>query len=181
MIPMITVLTIAEIEAGCSSISSKCYNNTPGRTARYVLISTLPCKTDRTRGSQSPIQLLLPPGLCSVVCPILTTPVSTLELSPTRFVNSLENGSLEIMTGTTGLSIASINGLGGAKCVDVAVTKDPYPSTLGTGPIFGVSAGGRNTGRNDSVYHSYHTWRWSVRRHMETRSSELLGKYNGSY
>ena len=83
--------------------------------------------------------------------------------------------------GTAGLSIASISGLGGAKCVDVAVTKDPYPSTLGTGPIFGVSAGGRNTGRNDSVYHSYHTWRWSVRRHMETRSSELLGKYSGSY
>jgi hypothetical protein len=85
------------------------------------------------------------------------------------------------MTGTAGLSIASISGLGGAKCVDVAVTKDPCPSTLGTGPTFGASAAGRNTGRNDSVYHSYHTWRWSVRRHMETRSSELLGKYSGSY
>ncbi len=128
--------------------------------------------------SQSPIQLLLPPGLCSIVCPILTTPVSILETSPTRFITSFINKS----PGTRkGLSIASTNGLGGTIGVVVAVTKDPCPSTLGKGPTFGVSVGGRSTGRNDSAYHSYHTWRSSVRRQMETRSSELLGKYNGSY
>jgi hypothetical protein len=179
MIPMITVLTITRLKRVQFHLRATSIHRSNGIIR---LISTPPYKRDsRIRGSQSPIQLLLPPGLCSVVCPILTTRDSTLEPSPTRFVTSLENGSLETTTGTAGLSIASISGLGGAKCADFAVTKDPYPSTLGTGPIFGVSAGGRSTGRNDSVYHSYHTWRWLVRRHMETRSSELLGKYNGSF
>ena len=122
-------------------------------------------KEDNIHGSQSPIQLLRPPGLCSDVCPILTTPVSTLEPSPTRFATSLESWS---PVTRKGLSIASISGLGGTNGVDVAVTKEPCPSTLGKGPTFGVSAGGRSTGRNDSAYHSYHTCRWSVRRHKET-------------
>jgi hypothetical protein len=144
-----------------NDIATKLNHNTTD-TDRYY------CKLDKTLldtlGSQSPIQLLLPPGLCSDVCPILTTPVSTLELSPTRF-NSLDIWSLET---TKGLSIASTSGLGGTNGVDVAVTKEPCPSTLGRGPTFGDSTGGRSTGRNDSAYHSYHTCRWSVRRHKET-------------
>jgi hypothetical protein len=42
----------------------------------------------------------------------------------------------------------------------------------------GKTLGGR--ARNASAYHSYHTCRLFVRRHMLTRSSLLLGRYNGS-
>jgi hypothetical protein len=53
--------------------------------------------------------------------------------------------------------------------IDTAVKRD-RPSTLGRGPTFvGISAGDRSTGRNGTAYHSYHTWRWSVRYHMEAK------------
>jgi hypothetical protein len=38
----------------------------------------------------------------------------------------------------------------------------------------GAAAGGMN--RNDSAYHSYQTFRLSVIRHMDTWSSEFLGR-----
>jgi hypothetical protein len=124
-------------------------------TTRHL--TSIPCtKVTKIRNFQSPIQLLLPPGLCSVVCPILTTPVSVFGISPTRLGASLDDWSPETRKG---LSIASINGLGGTNGVDVAVMKEPCPSTQGMGPAFGVSAAGRSTGRNDSAYHSYHTCR----------------------
>ena len=93
MVRMITVSAIAEIEAGAvifhQSANLQQYTRSNGTIHLISVFSVR--KKNRIRGSQSPIQLLLPPGLCSVVCPILTTPVSTLEPSPTRIVTSLEN------------------------------------------------------------------------------------------
>lgn len=56
------------------------------------------------------------------------------------------------------------------------------PRVTGSGIAVCVCCGpGATTDRKDSACHSYHTCRSLVRRQMETCSSELLGRYSGSY
>jgi hypothetical protein len=78
-----------------------------------------------------PTQLLTPPGLCRLVCPILI-----LDDSPAS---------------------------GG-------------PSVRGEF----VGEANNAVGRKASAHHSYQTFRLSVSRHIDTSSSELLGKNTGS-
>lgn len=116
-----------------------------------------------------PIQLLRPPGLCSAVCPILTTPQGDLiSILPGRVS---ERGSA---TGKLNMSSASTIGLGTATSVDVLEEDGPSE----TAPSVACSTGNNAfaTGRYDSAYHSYHTCRSFVRRHIDTCNSELLGR-----
>jgi len=123
---------------------------------------------------QRPIQLLFPPGLCRLVCPILTTPISAL-------LNSPGSQLLLPFSNSAWASIASISGLGVAIGVDGDAKNDPWALVVdSTSSEDADDEGVLNTGMKDSAYHSYHTCRWFVRRQIYTCNSELLGKYNGA-
>lgn len=129
-----------------------------------------------------PIQLLLPPGLCSAVCPIFTTP------------SCGRTSSFPVSTSKGNASTASTSGLDTDGDIDTAssfVAKDGgrrekrstgVIAPDGDGDVVAVttSATGACTGKNDSAHHSYHTCRLFVSRQIDTCSSELLGRYNGS-
>lgn len=85
-----------------------------------------------------------------------------------------------------GISIASAMGLNTLLCDPLADRSDGEGGELlganeprrdgvsGTRPV-------RGTGRNASADHSYQTCRVFVSRQREMVTSELLGRYNGSY
>lgn len=75
-------------------------------------------------------------------------------------------------------STASITGLGTAALVLVDAKKEP--SDASTSSVCSGGSSALTTGRNDSAYHSYQTFRSLVNRQIDTCTWELLGKYNGS-
>jgi hypothetical protein len=79
-------------------------------------------------------------------------------------------------------SVASIKGLGAltaGKGLD-GIKKPDNSRSAAEGDIeFSDTAEG--IARNDSACHSYHTWRSFVNRQIDTWSSDLLGRYKGSY
>ncbi len=79
-------------------------------------------------------------------------------------------------------SVASIKGLGApveGKGLD-GIKKPDNSRSEAEGDI-GFSDTAEGIARNDSACHSYHTWRSFVNRQIDTWSSELLGRYKGSY
>ena len=115
----------------------------------------------------SPIQLLRPPGLCKLVCPILTVTYSEAPFP-------IETLGKERKTG----SLPSISGLG-------APTVDDEEEEINCPPKGGpnkssLDAAVLGIDMKDSACHSYQTWCSLVSRQMDTWSSELLGRYNGS-
>jgi len=81
--------------------------------------------------------------------------------------------------------MASTSGLGMATGVEGTARNDPLPLMDGVRESLRLDtvsceATTLDTGKKDSAYHSYHTCRVFVSRQMDTLSSELLGKYNGS-
>ena len=115
----------------------------------------------------NPIQLLRPPGLCSAVCPIFTR----LQLS-----------SLSCLRLILGGSTASIRGLiNGADDDEWGVNIPPSNAAAAGGEDLSLCRSGAPfTDKNDSACHSYQICFSLVILHIDTSSSQLLGKYNGS-
>jgi hypothetical protein len=110
--------------------------------------------------------------LCRLVCPIL------INLEPDSTTDSL---LLDDRRSNIDALSPSINGLG--IFLDGEAKNDPPLAKLAdNGEAVGTSSvgGAPVMFKNASACHSYHTWRWFVKRQMETWSSELLGRYNGS-
>jgi len=73
-------------------------------------------------------------------------------------------------------SLESINGLGAPNELKEGAVENPGLPNSSSSPARKV-VGNK---MKDSACHSYHTRRSFVSRHIETWSSELLGRYNGS-
>ena len=150
----------------------------------------------------SPYQLLRPPGLCKLVCPIFTTPIPNPGSLPAATENTVEGECrLSVLEFVGKSPTASIIGLGAAMIIEGAETSAPDPLTrtgvgdageggercgrppppkCRRGEFDGVEGCVIETGRSDSAYHSYHTLWLLVSRHIDTCSSELLGRYSAS-
>lgn len=133
----------------------------------------------------SPIQLLRPDGLCSVVCPILILPSPSPPSSDVLNSTASRGVAVALLSALATLHSpnagASSSGLG-AGIADMGMGD---MSPLNDAPPFedmpGDGMAMADLGRNASANHSYHTFRLSVRRHRKTCSSELDGRYSGSW
>lgn len=76
--------------------------------------------------------------------------------------------------------IGSISGLGAPK-VDNEEEEENCPPKGDFNNNSSLDAAVLGIDMNDSACHSYQTWRSLVSRQMDTWSSELLGRYNGSW
>ena len=124
----------------------------------------------------NPIQLLRPPGLCKLVCPILTSSNSS---SLAGALGVADVGKVADRLGwesrRNGSSLSAI-GLGGAP-----PGNDGVCTPLGGSSKSSLLLLVRGTDKNDSACHSYQTCFSVVRRQIETCSSEPLGRYSGSW
>jgi hypothetical protein len=121
---------------------------------------------------QRPIQLLLPPGLCSPVWPIFT-----IDVAPGRSWSP----DVLILGGEGGMSMASTTGLNALLQDALADRSD----SEGDGLLIAIeprrdgakgTSSARGTGRKASADHSYQTCRVLVSRHRDTVTSELFGR-----
>ena len=126
----------------------------------------------------SPIQLLLPPALCSAVWLIFTRLTPSLSLSSAIPKDPLLTGTCNVSWGISNNGLAACIGVVGAALKKV-LSGDML---IGESVSFqmGDDTDELGTGRNASANHSYHTLRVSVNRQSETVSSASAGRYSGS-
>lgn len=127
----------------------------------------------------SPIQLLRPLGLCNAVCPTLINPNrASLSICSSRAgSNMIRDGDVT----SDPRSSASANELGASEGVPESegVPFEGGVLSWDRSPTNAIASWGK--GKNASACHSYQTWRSFVSLHIDTCSSQLLGKYKGSF
>lgn len=124
----------------------------------------------------SPIQLLLPPGLCKLVCPIFTT-----SYPPALPSVALLDGVSCCCDSLAGVLNAEKKDSSSARGLGTLIGEAQFCPPAECNDSSSLPPGVIGIVKNDSACHSYHTWRSFVKRQIDTCNSEWLGRYSGSY